>query len=45
MKKLNGLQKAVANIFGLPTVLNIPSTLRTLQTIGFNNGVSIYPLW
>jgi HK97 family phage portal protein len=43
MKKLNGLQKAVANIFGLPTVLNIPSTLRTLQTIGFNNGVSIYP--
>jgi HK97 family phage portal protein len=46
MKKLNGLQKAVANIFGLPTVLNLPTVQQRnpfFNTLGFNNGVSIYP--
>jgi hypothetical protein len=43
MKKLNGLQKAVANLFGLPTVQNLPTVLNNLRTIGFNQGVAIYP--
>lgn len=42
MKKLNGLQKAVANIFGLPTVVN-PVQQQAIQSLGFNSGVTIYP--
>src|SRR6478735_315489 len=46
-RKLNGLQKAVANLFGLPTVANLPAIQQRnfpfFNTIGFNNGVSIYP--
>jgi HK97 family phage portal protein len=45
-RKLNGLQKAVANLFGLPTVMNLPTVQQRspfFNTIGFNNGVSIYP--
>lgn len=42
MKKLSGLQKAVANIFRLPTVVNPVSPLTSMQTIGLN-GTSIYP--
>jgi HK97 family phage portal protein len=44
MKKLNGLQKAVANIFGLPTVVNpITPPSQIAQQLGFNQGISIYP--
>lgn len=46
MKKLNGLQKAVANLFGIPAVTSLPATLNSTiaaRTIGFNNGVTIYP--
>jgi HK97 family phage portal protein len=46
MKKLNGFQKAVANIFGLPTVNPLPliqSNLQNIRPIGFNQGVTIYP--
>lgn len=42
MKKLNGLQKAVANIFRLPTVVN-PVSNPVMRSLGFNNGVTIYP--
>lgn len=42
MKKLNGLQKLAANLFRLPTVVN-PIQNQTLQTLGFNNGVTLYP--
>lgn len=41
MKKLNGLQKAVANIFRLPTVINPVAPI--VQSLGMGNGVTIYP--
>jgi HK97 family phage portal protein len=44
MKKLNGLQKAIANIFGLPVPINpLSSPITDTRMLGFNNGVSIYP--
>jgi HK97 family phage portal protein len=49
MKKLNGLQKLAANLFRIPAVTNqLQSVVNNLaqsnlRTIGFNNGVSIYP--
>lgn len=42
MKKLKWYQKAAANIFGLPTVVN-PVQQQIMQSLGFNSGVTIYP--